>query len=103
MAAKAHRSTGTINRYLATVQAILRKACREWAWSDSYPALNMRREPSRRVRWITETEAARLLASLPPHLSDMAEFVLATGLHASNVRELVWYTAEPVPENRLAA
>jgi integrase len=84
------RCLGTVNRYLATVRAILRKACREWAWSDSYPALNMRREPFRRVRWITEVEAARLLTALPPHLSDMAEFALATGLRASNVRELVW-------------
>ena len=50
----------------------------------------MRREPSRQVRWITEAEAARLLAALPPHLSDMAEFALATGLRARNVRELVW-------------
>ena len=90
MAAKAHQAPGTVNRYLATVRAILRKACREWAWCDSYPALNMRREPSKRVRWVTEAEAARLLAALPPHLSDMAEFALATGLRARNVRELVW-------------
>lgn len=30
------------------------------------------------------------MAALPPHLSDMAEFALATGLRARNVRELVW-------------
>jgi hypothetical protein len=66
MAVKAHRRPGTINRYLATVRAILRKANREWDWIDAYPALNQRREPVKRVRWITETEAARLLAALPP-------------------------------------
>ncbi len=90
MAAKAHRRPGTINRYLATVRAILRKASREWGWIDAYPALNLRREQAKRVRWVTEAEAARLLAALPPHLSDMAEFSLATGLRARNVRELVW-------------
>jgi len=66
MAAKAHRRPGTINRTLATVRAILRKASREWGWIDAYPALNLRREPAKRVRWIMETEAARLLAALPP-------------------------------------
>ena len=35
-------------------------------------------------------QAARLLATLPPHLSDMAEFTLTTGLRARNVHELVW-------------
>jgi hypothetical protein len=66
MAAKAHRRPGMINRYLATVRAILRKASREWGWIDAYPALNLRREPAKRVRWITEADAARLLAALPP-------------------------------------
>jgi len=90
MAAKAHRRPGTINRYLATVRAILRKACREWGWIDACPAHNLRREPAKRVRWITEAEAASLLATLPPHLADMAELTLATGLRARNVRGLVW-------------
>jgi integrase len=35
-------------------------------------------------------QAARRLATLPPHLANMAEFTLATGLRARNVRELVW-------------
>ena len=69
------------------MRTILRKASREWGWFDTCPALNLRREPSRRVRWITEAEAA---PALPPHTSDMAEFTLATGLRARNVREPVW-------------
>ncbi len=68
MARKAHRKPGTVNRYLATVRAILRKACREWAWTDTYPALNLRREPEKRRRWIMVDEAGRLLAALPPHV-----------------------------------
>jgi integrase len=99
MAVSSHRNRGLAQFYQFMLEekraylweeAVLRKACREWAWSDTYPTLNLRRELSKRVRWITEAEAARLLAALPPHLSDMAEFALATGLRARNVRELVW-------------
>ena len=64
-----------INRYLATVRTILRKACRERAWTGTYPARDLRREPDRRVQWITETGAAWLLAILFPHLSNMVQDV----------------------------
>jgi hypothetical protein len=57
------------------VRTILRKACREWVWIDTYPVPNLRREPDRRVQWSTETEAARLLAILLPHLSNMVQDV----------------------------
>jgi integrase len=38
---------------------------------------------------------ALLPVALPPHLADMAEFTLATGLRAHNVRELVWSQVDP--------
>ncbi|MEJ1338318.1 MAG: site-specific integrase, partial [Candidatus Sedimenticola sp. (ex Thyasira tokunagai)] len=48
------------------------------------------KEPKKRVRWITQQEAARLLEELPSHLADMAAFALATGLRQSNVSYLRW-------------
>lgn len=47
-------------------------------------------EPKRRIRWLTHEEVDRLLAELPQHLRDMAEFTLATGLRESNVTGLNW-------------
>lgn len=44
----------------------------------------------KRIRWITQIEAARLLKELPPHLEAMARFSLATGLRESNVTGLEW-------------
>ena len=41
----------------------------------------------------TSSDAPRL-APLPPHLAEMAEFTLATGLRARYVRELVWSQAD---------
>jgi integrase len=68
----------------------LRKAQREWGWLDAIPTLRLREESQRRVRWITQEEASRLLAELPEHVADMAEFSLSTGLRLANVTGLTW-------------
>ena len=81
---------GTVNRTLALVRSILRKSVREWEWLDRAPAVRMLKEPTRRVRYLTHEEADRLLAELPPHLSDMAAFSLESGLRAANVTGLRW-------------
>jgi len=90
MQKKRHRAAGTINRYLATIRTILRKAEREWGWVDRAPVIRMRVEPKKRVRWITREEADNLLAVLPAHLANMAAFSLATGLRRGNVLGLRW-------------
>lgn len=90
MAQRPDLKPASVNRYLATIRAILRKAQREWDWLDAIPALRLREEPKRRVRWITPDEACRLLAALPPHVADLAEFTLATGLRLSNATGLRW-------------
>jgi integrase len=80
----------TVNRMLALVRAILRKAEREWSWIEKAPAIRMRCEPKGRIRWLTREEAILLITELPNHLSDMAAFTLATGLRSSNVTGLCW-------------
>lgn len=50
----------------------------------------MLKEPTRRIRFLTQNEAQRLLAALPEHLADMAAFSLATGLRRANVTGLQW-------------
>lgn len=81
---------GTVNRMLAVIRAILRKAEREWGWIDKAPFIRMRKEDNARTRWITPDEANRLLRELPPHLADMMLFTLATGLRRANVTGLKW-------------
>lgn len=83
-------STGTANRYLALVRAILRRACHEWEWIDRVPKFNLFKENEGRVRSLTRDEFDRLLAQLPEHLADMAAFAVATGLRAANVKGLEW-------------
>jgi integrase len=83
-------SNATVNRTLEVLRAILRKCVDDWEWLDRAPKIRMLKEPTRRIRFLTHEEARQLLAMLPPHLSDMAAFTLATGLRAANVTDLQW-------------
>lgn len=83
-------STATVNRYMALVRTILRKACNEWEWIDRAPKVGMFRDTEGRIRSLSRDEFTRLLAELPPHLADMAQFSVATGLRQANVTRLQW-------------
>ncbi len=81
---------------LEVVRAILRKAEREWEWIDRAPSIRMLNEDNRRIRWITNEEAQRLIQNLPSHLADMAACALATGLRMSNITGLQWSNVDLV-------
>lgn len=83
-------SNATVNRHLALLRAILRRCVRDWEWLDRSPAIRFLREPTRRIRFLNQTQALALLRELPPHLRDMTGFALATGLRAANVTGLTW-------------
>lgn len=83
-------SNSTVNRMLALIRAILRKAALEWEWLDKVPKIRLLPEPSRRIRWITRDEVDRLLLELPDHLKAMVRFSLETGLRQANVTGLQW-------------
>jgi len=82
-------ANATRNRYVAEVSKILHYAHRQ-GWIESVPAFRRYHEPKPEPRWLTREQADTLLAELPDHLADMAEFSLATGLRESNVRLLRW-------------
>jgi len=83
-------SNATVNRHLALVRTILRRCWLHSEWLDRAPAVRLLKEPTRRIRFLTQDQAAALLRELPQHLRDMAAFSLATGLRASNVTGLCW-------------
>ncbi|MEM9254176.1 MAG: site-specific integrase [Pseudomonadota bacterium] len=87
---KSESTPATANRYLALVRAILRAARDDWEWIDRCPRVRLYSEPRKRVRYLSRAEADVLLSELPPHLADMAEFSLATGLRQRNVSYLRW-------------
>lgn len=83
-------SNATANRMLSLLRAVLRRAVSHWDVLEKAPQFSLLREPSRRVRFLTRAEAARLIVELPEHLADMAVLSLSTGLRASNVTGLQW-------------
>ncbi|MES2488503.1 MAG: site-specific integrase [Pseudomonadota bacterium] len=89
--AKAERvSNATVNRRLAVLRAILRRAAFDWEWMDRCPKVRLLPEAKGRVRFLTPPEAQRLLKELPEHLRAMAGFSLCTGLRQANVKGLKW-------------
>lgn len=88
IAAKVQNST--VNRRIALVRSILRKACDDWEWIEKVPKFRLLHERKGRVRFLTHEEAKRLLDALPPHLQAMAAFSLCTGLRQGNVKNLRW-------------
>ena len=89
-------SNATVNRILEVLRAILRKCVNDWEWLDRAPKIRMLKEPTRRIRFLSQDEAQRLLAALPAHLADMAAFTLATGLRRANVTGLLWSQVDVV-------
>jgi integrase len=92
--AKARKLEGsgpsTVNRYLALIRAVLRRAENEWEWLERVPRVRLAPEPKRRVRWITPDQARTLLTELPEHQRHACLLALATGLRQSNVLGLRW-------------
>ena len=80
----------TINRTLEIIRAILRMARDNWEWITVCPNIPMRKEPTKRISWITRDQAEKLLSFLPGHQQSMMRFALETGLRRHNVTHLEW-------------
>jgi integrase len=82
-------SGATVNRYLASISAVLGHAV-ERGWLTAKPLVPKLPEAKKRIKWATQAQATKLVAALPQHLGAMAAFSLATGLRRSNVTHLEW-------------
>lgn len=83
-------TNATINRLLQKLRAVLNIARKEWEVKCDPPFIKLLKEPKKRVRWLAEPEALRLINALPEHIADMATLALETGLRESNVTLLKW-------------
>lgn len=80
----------TRNRYVACVRAILTRAAKEWGVLQTIPPVRTYKESKRRIRWITQEEANRLIDAMPEHYGQIVRFALVTGLRMSNILQLEW-------------
>lgn len=83
-------SKATANRYMALLRAVLRKAHRVWDWTDKAPVVPMFALETREPRFLTKAQFAKLRKKLPPHLAELAEFSVETGLRMRNATGLTW-------------
>lgn len=87
---KRGNTPATINRYLATIRCLLRMARDEWQWLDSVPKVRLLPGEVARDRWLTRTEADRLISACLPHMALIVRFALATGCRAREILDLEW-------------
>ncbi|MBS0364947.1 MAG: site-specific integrase [Proteobacteria bacterium] len=85
-------SPSTANRYMALLRMVLRRALMQWDWIEKAPAVPMVKLEKREPRFLTRTQAQRLLKELAAfkNLRDVAEFALETGLRMRNATGLTW-------------
>jgi integrase len=83
-------ANSTINRALEIVRRILYLARDDWGWIVRVPKIRMLKEPKRRVRFLKEEEADRLMLALPEHLVPVVRFALATGCRMREILRMEW-------------
>ena len=90
------RSPSTVNRYLASLSAVLQTAWKEWHLIDSNPVRSVSKEPEPegRVRYLDDGERERLLvvceASPHPLLYPAVILALSTGARQGELMGLEW-------------
>ncbi len=83
-------SMATKSQHLSFIRSLLRAAANDWHWIKSAPTIKTRKPVSKRIRWLTREEAARLIDCMPVSIKPVVIFALATGLRRSNIIDLEW-------------
>lgn len=90
------RTPATVNRYMAALSHLFTIAVKEWGWVTEHPVKNVSKlkEPRGRVRFLTEPETQRLLASCKdskqPYLFVIVILCLSTGARQQEIVGLKW-------------
>ena len=84
------KAPATVNRHLAVLKAVLRKAAREWGALTQVPSIGLFKLRNQRYRWLTESEEARLLMASAGHLRDLLVFLFDTGARLGEATHLRW-------------
>lgn len=87
---KKGNKAATVNRYLSTLRSLLRMARDEWQWIDHIPKIRLLSGEVERDRWLTRSEADKLVGVCPDHLAAVVKFALATGCRAREILDLEW-------------
>lgn len=86
------REPAAVNKYLASLKAILRRANKRWKRLAEVPVIELFTLNNKRTRWLTLDEEAQLLKACEaqPHLWNIVLFLLDTGARCSEATRLEW-------------
>ncbi len=84
------RSAGTINRYLASLRAVLNRAHSDWNALPAVPRIRLLPLNNQRHRYLTVDEEQRILEVSPPHLRNLIIFLVDTGARWSEALDVTW-------------
>jgi integrase len=95
--------TGTVNRELATVIAVLNLAARLWMWIPQVPLIQRVEGPRKKPYPLSWKEQDRLFDVLPDHLRWAALFKVNTGLREQELCSLTWDMEVAIDELKTSA
>ena len=81
-----NKSPGTINRYMNFLRAVLNYCYEDLGWLDARPVIKRVKEPSKRIKFFTLEDCARLHEALPEHLKPIFILSLVTGIRMSTAK-----------------
>jgi integrase len=85
------KANGTINRRLAALSKMLRHAYRR-GYIERLPAIERKREPQGRMRWLNEEEEMRMLGKFhamgKPFVADFCKVLIDTGMRTGELFKL---------------
>lgn len=96
------KSNSTLNRYLAALSVVLSYAMKELEWIDINPVSKVSKlpEPRGRVRYLSDDEREKLLATLKdaanPYLYPIVLLALTTGARRMEILGLRWHDVDLV-------
>jgi len=82
-------AAATVNRRLADLRAILRKA-QKWEVLAVVPRVEMVRQPAPVERYLTDREFEKVLKACPDHLRRLVLFLAGTGARLGEATALTW-------------
>ena len=88
------RAPATVNRYLATLRAILGRACRDWGALSEVPQIKLFPLRNQRDRVVSAEEEDRILEQSASHLRPLVIFLVDTGARLSEALDVTWADVE---------
>ena len=84
-------TASAINRPLSLLSHAFNVAVKQWEICDTNPVAKVKRQKeNKRLRYLTQDEAARLVEQCGGHLKPIVEWALATGMRRGEILALNW-------------